>query len=165
VSSTLGLSFLKLNCSKACSTARTKCPKDSGNICTTVTPVSRNLTGRTVHLARTRDSFGTRSCGNGTTVRHKKDERPQRARRVRHRWISNRIVVGTSCRPSRHTYREIRREKEKVAHGERACGTERKFTCNEKERYELMERAETRKWILTFQITFFFRISMRASNL
>lgn len=137
--------------------ARTKYPNDTSNICTTVMAVSRNPTGRTVHLARIRDSFGTSSCGNRTRIRHKKDER-RSARRVRHRWISNRIafVVGTSCRPS-DTRTGKFEEKGKVAHGERARGMEGKFTCDEKERYEPVERAKTQEWIPIFQIsnTFF----------
>lgn len=40
---------------------------DTGNIRTPVTAVSRHPNGRLVHLARTYDSFGTRSCDNRTT--------------------------------------------------------------------------------------------------
>lgn len=130
---------------KACSTARTKCPNDIGNICSPVTAVSRNPTGRIVHLARTRDSFGTRSCGNRTTqVRHKKDER--HSARVASGIVEFQIASSQVHRAILHDTCTEKFEGRKKKYGERARGTEGKFTCNEKERYEPVEKAEVQEW-------------------
>lgn len=61
----LYISFLKLNRSGIRPTSHTK--RSSTTLVTFVRVVSRNSNGRIVHLARTYDSFGTRSCDNRTT--------------------------------------------------------------------------------------------------
>lgn len=100
---------LKHNCSEACSMA--KYPNDTSNICTTATAVSRNPTGRTVHLARTRDSFGTRSCGKRTTDPTQEGRAAQRASRPASlNFKSHRLRRRYIVRSFRHTYRKIREE-------------------------------------------------------
>lgn len=101
---------------ETCSMARTKCSNDTSDICT-VKAVSRNSTGRTVHLARTRDSFGTRSCGN-------RNNSPTQEERVAAARVASGIVEFQIASSSSQVYlpcdtrTEKFEEKEKVTYGE-----------------------------------------------
>lgn len=138
--------------------ARTKYLNDTSNIRTTATAVSRNPTGRTVHLARTRDSFGTRSCGNRTTDPTQEGRAAQRASRPAslnfksHR-LRRRYIVSSF----QHTYRKIREEGKSSSRRKSAWDERKIYMRREREIRTGGERAEIQEWIPIFQIsnTFF----------